>query len=195
MFLLFFSSIAKSDLEFALDDLKQKMLGKSYIRAEFTQQRNIALLSRPFISTGFFFYHRQQGLCWDVQMPYPITIVVRQDRIVQQSKNRPEQVIRFEQNPLFETVATIFFAVFNGDWSAVEDRFQLAISGDPAAWTILLTPTDTLFRKVYTHIEIQGADWIRQVNLVEPGGDNTLIEFKAPVFVPATAEADGTCGF
>lgn len=44
---------------------------------EFTQQKHLQDLPQPFESTGFFFYHCDQGILWSTQSPIQETLLIK----------------------------------------------------------------------------------------------------------------------
>ena len=59
----------------------------------FSQQRKIAILSKPLLSEGQFLYRESAGICWAINKPFPATLVLTNSAISQKNEDGSEHVI------------------------------------------------------------------------------------------------------
>ena len=69
----------------------------------------------------------------------------------------------------------LFLAVLQGDSSGLQRDFDLQLQGEPAHWTLTLTPRSLLLKQVFKQINIGGGELVQRIELQETQGDSTLL--------------------
>lgn len=165
-------ALAAQAQAFDLADLRLRLSAPVVVHGPFIQEKHLRALPLPLISTGHFVLAKGQGLLWLLQRP------LQQDyRITAQGIDRrdpdgwqplPGSHAGAEQNRLF-------FAVLQGDSSALERDFELNLQGNSEAWTLQMTPRSVLLKQIFTRIDITGSAYVERIELVETQGDSTIL--------------------
>jgi len=144
-----------------LDELQAQLSKHDLVRGQFTQQRHLEMFNQPLSSQGQFVLDKSHGLLWQQQNPFPVNLVLTQDKLRQSFAGQAPQVITAEQNPMAFYFSRIFLSVFHGDTSALQREFELTL-----------------------HITLRGNQEIDQLELVEKRGDRTDIQFSQQTHIP-----------
>ena len=156
------------------------------IRSEFYQEKTVRILRKPLVSTGRMIYQRDLGLFWNVEQPFPSSMVISTDSIIQRSG---EQSLRIDasDNPIVFGFAQVFFQLLSGDIGQLAEQFNVffepssGIVGDESVaknsllWRIGLVPKDKKLSKFISRIVLTGIDAIDGIVIIDPAGDETKI--------------------
>jgi hypothetical protein len=175
---------------FDLTDLRAKLSAPVAVRGPFIQEKHLRALPQPLTSTGHFVLAKDHGLLWLLQKPLQQDYRINAKGIARRDANGwqvlPNSSASSEQNRLF-------FAVLQGDSSALERDFELKLQGTAAAWTLQLTPRSLLLKQIFNHIDIAGGAYVQRIELSETQGDSTVLrmpESSASATLSDTERAD-----
>lgn len=160
-----------------LNDLQAQLQKFSLVRGDFTQSRQIEMFDQPLISTGEFLLEKSHGLLWQQRSPFPVNLVLIEDRLRQTFTNQPAQVITAQENPMAFYFSKIFLSVFHGDTQQLQSQFDLDFEPDPEQWQLILTPKQAPLKTVFESITLRGNTDIDSLVLQEVRGDKTEIHF------------------
>jgi hypothetical protein len=185
--LLTLASVAQA---FDLDDLRARLSQPVAVRGPFIQEKHLRALPLPLTSTGHFVLAKDHGLLWLLQKPLQQDYRINAKGIARRDANGwqalPNSSASSEQNRLF-------FAVLQGDSSALERDFELKLQGTADAWTLQLTPRSMLLKQIFNHIDIAGGAYVQRIELSETQGDSTVLrmpESSASATLSDTERAD-----
>ena len=171
---------------FDLQQLSAQMAKPVVVRGPFIQEKHLRALPVPLTSQGTFVLARDAGLLWLLKTPlqqdYRITPqgIARRDAAGWQML--PGRNAGSEQNRLF-------FAVLQGDTSALQRDFDLQLSGGNEHWQLRLIPRSLLLKQIFTQIQISGGLYVERIELSETQGDSTVL--RMPQSTSAMALNDG----
>ncbi|MGF1688564.1 outer membrane lipoprotein carrier protein LolA [Photobacterium japonica] len=186
---------------FTLADLQQQLAAQTVVRGDFTQTRHMAMFSAPLQSSGHFLLAQDHGLLWQQTVPFPVSLVLTQDKLSQQFGDSPAQVIAAKDNPMVFYFSHLFLSLFKGDTQQLTEQFTVSLtqpaspeSGESAGaqWALTLTPTAAPLNAVFQHIRLSGGQFIDQLVLTEKRGDVTEIQFSHQRAVSATSGKTAT---
>jgi hypothetical protein len=168
-------------------------------RTAYTEVRFSGLFERPLILHGELEYLGPGRLGKTVTSPYTETMRVS-DGQGEVTRGRGEtRHFALGQAPELEGFLRGFTALLGGDAEALARDFELAASGTPGQWRLVLTPNDARLKRRVTAIEVDGdasgprcfrtreADGDINVLLVETLADTKLAPRVSPMVV------DGIC--
>jgi outer membrane lipoprotein-sorting protein len=147
------------------------------LRAEFTQTKTVAALTRPIVTSGRFVYARQQGVLWTIERPYRATYVLTEDGI-KEVDVQGVPVREGRPGPGLQHVSRIFRALLEPDFEALERYFTPSAKGDPSRWELTLLPRGAL-RQVFKTVRVRGGRFVEALVLEESNGDTMEIRFAA----------------
>ncbi len=143
------------------------------LRAEFTQTKTIAALTRPLVTSGRFVYVRGSGLLWTIDQPYRAVYVLSDNGISEVGQARGPG-----PGTGLQHVSRIFRALFEPDVALLEQYFATTATGDAARWDLTLTPQQSALRQVFKVLHVRGARFVEDVSFDEANGDTTQISFR-----------------
>lgn len=169
-----------------LASLQTQLQRFEIVRGDFTQSRKIEMFAEPLSSQGTFLLDKAHGLLWQQSTPFPVNLVLTQDKLRQTFAGQSPQTITAKENPMAFYFSHIFLSVFHGDTEQLQSEFDLDFSVQDEQWTLVLTPKGAPLNAVFKHITLQGQDDINALSLQEVRGDNTEIRFSAQTHEPQT---------
>ncbi|MBY7866902.1 outer membrane lipoprotein carrier protein LolA [Vibrio fluvialis] len=169
-----------------LASLQTQLQRFEIVRGDFTQSRKIEMFAEPLSSQGTFLLDKAHGLLWQQSTPFPVNLVLTQDKLRQMFAGQAPQTITAKENPMAFYFSHIFLSVFHGDTEQLQSEFDLDFSVQDEQWTLVLTPKGAPLNAVFKHITLQGQDDINALSLQEVRGDNTEIRFSAQTHEPQT---------
>lgn len=167
-----------------LTSLQAQLQQSPIVRGDFTQSRTLAMFEQPLVSEGSFLLERQHGLLWQQNTPFPVNLVLTQDKLRQTFANQPAQVITAKENPMAFYFSKIFLSVFHGDTEQLQSQFDLQFSPQKEHWQLVLTPKEAPLNAVFKSIILQGNQDINSLVLEEIRGDKTEITFTNQTHLP-----------
>lgn len=151
----------------------------------FVQTKHLHDMPFPLESRGRFTFSDDQGLHWHIESPIQSQLHISRQGISQIENGR--EVMRMDpgQYPAVAMISQIFFALFGGDWSQLNEHFSLselqknntAPQNAASDWSLTLSPKSELLQQVMPQIHIRGQEQIQQLTLFEASGDKTRIAF------------------
>ncbi|MDE1208518.1 LolA family protein [Vibrio aestuarianus] len=160
-----------------LASLQAQLAKHQIVRGEFTQLRHIEMFEQPLSSAGKFLLDKQNGLLWQQNSPFPVNLVLTQDKLRQTFANQPPQVITEKENPMAFYFSHLFLSVFHGDTQQLNKQFTMTLHTGDGQWQLNLTPRNEPLNSVFTSITLTGRDDIDGLILQEVRGDKTEIQF------------------
>ncbi|WP_215403539.1 LolA family protein [Vibrio gigantis] len=169
----------------SISELQTVLSENSIVRGEFTQTRNMEMFAQPLTSQGTFLLDKSSGLLWNQTTPFPVNLVLTDNKLSQRFADQPAKIITDKENPMAFYFSHIFLSVFHGDTQKLQDQFSLSFqpatvqSSDQntGSWTLTLKPKSAPMNAVFEAITLQGNSDIERIELKEIRGDSTVIEF------------------
>ncbi|NDL65624.1 LolA family protein [Acerihabitans arboris] len=178
MILLLCGFIAVNARAVTLDALQQRFAGQPVVRAHFDQQRRIGGIARPLRSSGELLVARQNGLWWQQQQPFLLTLILNDSRMVQITGNQAPEVITAASNPQMFRFNHLLRALFQADRAVLEQNFTLQFTDQGQDnWQLVLVPKTSPLDKLFTSITLTGRTYLDHILLEDKQGDSTAITF------------------
>ncbi|MBU0538926.1 MAG: outer membrane lipoprotein carrier protein LolA [Gammaproteobacteria bacterium] len=144
------------------------------IHGKFSQSRHIAVLSTPIVSSGEFYYQRENGLRWHVSHPVESTLEISYDKGIHLINEDGEA------KPVIgaELLTQLFLGLFSGNLDALLDIFDITEQDDENAWQLHLTPKSDALRQHISHVDIAGQNenGVDAIKVIETSGDHNEIQ-------------------
>jgi len=161
-----------------LEDLQQRFAQQPVVRAHFDQLRTISGIARPLHSAGELLIARQNGLWWQQQQPFTLTLILNDSRMVQITGNQPPEVITAEGNPQMFRFNHLLRALFQADRAVLEQNFTLQFTDrGQDNWQLILIPKASPLDKLFSAITLTGQTYLEHIQLDDKQGDRTAITF------------------
>ena len=170
-----FQSPVVSDSSSIFWQVAERLNEQKIIFAEFNQEKRIAVLLKPLLSSGKLFFSVDDGLCIETEKPFYNLLSITPTAVFQKDQDLEKTSVLPEGEALASNLSSIFLAVFSGDHALLESNFHLFAAGDPDNWKIGLKPRDRLVRSFLQSIVLTGNSSITAVEFLEENGDLTVI--------------------
>lgn len=159
-----------------LEELQQRFTSQPVVRAHFDQIRTIKNLPQPLHSAGKMLIARDQGLLWQQDSPFSMTLILTDSRMVQTINGQPAQSVSAENNPQLFQFNQLLRALFQADTSTLEQNFRVTFQDQGAGrWSLVLTPSSTPLDKIFANIQLAGQSDLQTIRLNDKQGDYTEI--------------------
>ncbi|WP_295892250.1 outer membrane lipoprotein carrier protein LolA [uncultured Vibrio sp.] len=173
-----------------ISDLESQLSQYQVIRGDFTQNRHLDMFKQPLESEGQFVLDKMHGLLWQQSTPFPVNLVLTENKLRQTFASQAPQVINANENPMAFYFSQIFLSVFHGDSDKLKQQFALEFEANSSHWTLNLTPIHAPLNAVFQTITLQGNSYIDALTLTELRGDKTKIRFTNQTHQPEALTDD-----
>ncbi len=147
------------------------------ISGDFVQTKSIKKLNRNFVSTGTFRISKTSGVVWKTQKPFPSEMIVSDSGISERNANGVVRTISSKDNPVFAQFSTTIQALFSGNLSELETRFNIYYEKTPSGNRIGLVPREAAVRKVIANIVMDVSENLDKVVITDGEGSPVVYEF------------------
>lgn len=147
----------------------------------FSQVKTISAVNRSMKSSGTFIFSLD-GIMWKTERPFPSTMVVGMTSVKQTLANGKETVIDASSNQIFTSISTTLSAMFSGNADVLQNNFDVDFSFSGSDWKAVLSPKDSMVKKILTSLSIGGnatensAD-LNSIVMAEATGDTITYNF------------------
>ncbi|WP_461245928.1 outer membrane lipoprotein carrier protein LolA [Treponema sp. R6D11] len=151
-----------------------------FVRGNFEQEKTISRLKKTLKSSGNFIIAGGLGMVWDTVKPFPSTLTLGKDYIIQSRHGGQKTVLNAHGNKTFLQMAEVISAVFSGNSQGLIDNFKIYYSGDGgivdaySAWELGLIPLNKAIDAFAEKIIMKGDIAIRSILIYEQNGDTVL---------------------
>ena len=160
-----------------------------FTRGNFEQEKILSRLNRSLKSSGNILIAAQLGMVWDTVRPFPSTLVLGRDFLIQSRPGGQRTVLSAGGNETFLRLADVISAVFSGNAQSLVDNFEVYYSGNTASWELALIPLDKAIGAFIQRIIMKGGEVIRSIEMTEQNGDSIYYLLSNHSF-PAELNAD-----
>ncbi|MBZ5858854.1 LolA family protein [Flavihumibacter profundi] len=148
------------------------------IKSDFIQEKNLSLLSEKIVSRGKFWFRRENLVRMEYQQPFQYLMILNGNNVYIKD-GQQENRISVKSNKLFQKINKITIDCIKGtilgnsDFSvnAFETQQQFLLEMTPVAKDLT-----GFFSKILVTIDRKDYS-VLSINMMETGGDNTLISF------------------
>jgi outer membrane lipoprotein-sorting protein len=149
--------------QLTVSQLMQALASHRAGRATFTETTYLAILKQPLESSGELSFTAPDYLQKLTLAPKREVLTLRGDEINIEHKAR-KQVLRVSDYPQIAALIDSIRATLMGDRVALENTYQLTLSGSEINWHLVLMP------------KVEGANGVRQISIDGNAGSVTGIE-------------------
>jgi hypothetical protein len=150
----------------------------------FEQRKEVKGFKRPLLSRGTYRVVRGQGIEWNTLAPFASQLSIRAGAITSTQDGAEVYHLDAKAEPAVRVIVQLLFSLLAGDLEGLEGRFAISGHAGPRTWAVELVPRADPLRRLFARIALSGDQAVREVHLVEVGGDSTAIQL-APSVVDA----------
>ncbi|SDF41608.1 MULTISPECIES: outer membrane lipoprotein carrier protein LolA [unclassified Duganella] len=158
----------------------QAMLAKpSVMCGRFDQTKNLAGMKKPLAAEGRFCVVAGKGVLWRTLKPFPSTLRLTRDEIVNYQGDRVAMRLDAKTEPTVRVINNVLFSLLAGDLGQLDTLFDGDGSVDANSWTVSLKPRQAALEKAIGTIKLEGGNYVKSIVMSESSGDRTTIVFSA----------------
>ena len=160
-----------------LEQLMQSLAGVKSARGRFVERKYMAMLNAPLESSGTLVYTAPARLEKYTLLPKPETLVLEQDKLVIEYKNRNQRrTLALQDYPGIWIFVESIRSTLAGDLQTLSRFYRVSLEGGDDQWRLSLTPVEPSMQGVVKEIRIGGGhSRIRTVEIIEAGGDRSVM--------------------
>ena len=156
----------------------QAMLAKpAVLCGRFDQTKTLAGMSKPLASHGRFCVMAGKGVMWRTIKPFPNTLRLTRDEIVHFQGERVAMRLDAKQEPTVRMINSVLFSLLSGDLSQLDKLFVVDGTADKDSWKVGLKAREPALAKAIGTISLDGANYVKNIQIDEAAGDRTAIVF------------------
>lgn len=156
----------------------QAMLAKpEQLCGRFAQTKQLAGMKKPLASSGRFCVIAGKGVLWRTLKPFPNTLRLTRDEIVQLQGERVAMRMEASREPTVRMINGVLFSLLSGDLGQLATLFEVDGSAADGAWKVTLKARNPALARAIGAISLDGGAYVRTIRMVEDSGDRTDIVF------------------
>ena len=185
LLLIFVSQFAIAQNFKAVKDtsaLKQKIESMSKtvnsIESDFTQEKNLSMLSEKIISKGNFKFKKENMLRWEYNAPYKYLIVINKDKIWIKDEKKTQKY-DMNSNKVFKEINDVMMSCVQGNIFK-SGKFKVSYSENEKYYKLELTPLQKNMKESLKKINMyfdKSVTSVNKLDMIEPNDDYTTLEF------------------
>lgn len=148
------------------------------IRCDFTQEKNLSLLAEKIISKGKFWFRKETLVRMEYQHPFQYLMIIN-GRNIYIKDGQKENKVSVRSNKLFQKINKLTIDCVQGTVFTNPD-FSVKAFENKTQYLVEMTPVTKDMLEFFTTIVviIDRKDYsVASINMMEKGGDYTLISF------------------
>ncbi|WP_442781820.1 outer membrane lipoprotein carrier protein LolA [Collimonas fungivorans] len=143
----------------------------------FDQSKQLVGIKKPLLSNGRFCVVNGKGVLWRTLQPFPNTLRLKRDEIVQMQGDRVAMRMDAKQEPVVRMINSVLFSLLAGDLSQLDSLFELDGSVQGNSWKVALKARQPALAKAIGTLALSGGAYVKTVTISEASGDRTDISF------------------
>lgn len=145
-----------------LEDICNSLASNQNTTGNFIQTKYILTNGRKLVSSGNFIICNY-GIMWKTLKPFPSTLILTEEKMIQISANGTKSVMNGNDNQIFSNISETLSSVFSGNVTKLEKNFlcdfkitNIENSNSDYIWSVILTPKDSTIASVIKTLELYG---------------------------------------
>jgi hypothetical protein len=145
----------------------------------FDQTKILAGLKQPLLANGRFCVVADRGVLWRNLQPFPNTVRLTRDEIIQMQGERVTMRLNAKHEPTVRLMNSVLFSLLSGDLRQLEKFFAVEGKINQGKWSVTLKAREPGLAKAIDAISLDGGAYVTNVAIDEASGDRTRIVFSA----------------
>ncbi len=165
----------------------QKILS---IESDFTQVKNLAMLKDKITSKGSFYYKRTNKVRIEYTKPFTYLMILNNNDMKVKDEHKTSNY-NTRSNKMMQSINNIMLDCMRGTVYNNKE-FATTVFENSKEYLLLMSPTTSVMKKMFSKIEVylDKKDYnVVRLNMIENGGDNSLMSFTNRVMNKNLADA------
>jgi len=160
-----------------IDELQLQSEKIQSLTSIFRQTKILSLFKDPVVFNGRFALQKPDKLLWEFTAPLPSSLIFNGDSGTRCIEKKPPEAFNLASDPIMKIIAGQMWGWLEGNYSRLGDKYAIELT---APETLTITPEDLETTKFIATVVITFDGELVQpqkVEITEPDGDMTIIEF------------------
>ncbi|MBS0561256.1 MAG: outer membrane lipoprotein carrier protein LolA [Proteobacteria bacterium] len=159
-----------------LEALMRRLAAVQAAEATFTERKTLAALTAPVVTHGRLVWRRPSYLAKITDPPDAETLVADGDRLTVTEGEAAPRMLDLSAEPGLRALVDAVRGTLAGDLAALSASYAVALAGDPAAWSLILTPRSAEVSRYLTRAVLGGTEAaLRSVEFAQANGDVSVM--------------------
>jgi outer membrane lipoprotein-sorting protein len=148
------------------------------IESDFTQEKNLSVLSEKVLSKGHFVFKKENMLRWEYSVPYKYLIVINKDKIWIKDDKKTSKY-DMNSNKVFKEINDIMLSCVQGNIFK-SGKFKVVYFESDKYYKLELTPLQKTMKESLKKINMyfdKNVTSVSKLDMIEPNDDYTTLEF------------------
>jgi len=149
------------------------------IEANFTQEKNLSVLSDKIITKGRFLFKKEKKLRWEYTEPLHYVIILNNGTMFTQDEDKKSK-IDMRNNKMFAEINSIILGCVQGNLFNDEQKFLSSFFENSGSFLVKMKPLAPNLKEYLSEIRIyfdKNDLSVIRLEMYEPAGDFTRIDF------------------
>src|SRR5215475_7994426 len=140
----------------------QSMLARPKVLCgHFNQIKQLTGLKKPMASNGRFCVVAERGVLWRTLQPFPNTVRLTRDEIIQLQGDRVAMRLDAKQEPAVRMINSVLFALLAGDLNQIGKLFEVDGAIHENSWRVTLKAHDPALVRVISTVALEGGEHVK----------------------------------
>lgn len=167
-----------ADPPLTLETLMHGMASTTGVRADFREEKQLALLDAPLVSEGVLYFVPPARLARVTTRPGSSSLVIDGGRL-SYTDETGNSGVDLAGNRVARTLVENFVVLFAGDLPALRERYHVEFATEGVRWRMRLVPRAAPLSSFLASIELRGQDRaLAEIDVRESDGDRTVTRFE-----------------
>ena len=172
---------AAADLEEVLSKLEERVSGIQTLKADFVQEKFLAVLDEPLLLKGTIFMQKPDLFSWIVTEPLRYSMVIRGEVVHQWDEDtRRVEKISLSKNPIFKMAIQQLRDWLSGAYRSMLGQYEVRVLARSPV-SLEFVPRDTaLAQGIIDRVTVEfdrDERYIWRIQIFEKQGDSTILTF------------------
>lgn len=160
-----------------IEQLMQNLAQVKSAKGRFVERKYLAMLNTPLNSSGTLIYTAPGRLEKYTLLPKPETLVLEQDRLAIEYKDRNQRrTLMLQDYPVIWAFVESIRSTMAGDLQTLNRFYRTSLEGSEDQWRLSLKPAEPKMQSMVKEIHIGGSrNRVRSIEITEAEGDRSIM--------------------
>jgi outer membrane lipoprotein-sorting protein len=148
------------------------------IKSDFTQEKNLSMLSEKIVSKGKFWYKKESQVRMEYTQPFLYLMILNKDKVFVKDGQK-ENKVSTKSNKTFKQINQIMIDCMQGT-ALNNPNFQTRVFENKSTSLVELTPVTKGLKELFKliNVVVDKKDFsVTSIQMQEQSGDNTILKF------------------
>ena len=171
------AAAAETATAWGIEQLMHNLGQVKSAKGKFIERKYLAILNAPLDSSGTLVYTAPGRLEKHTLSPKPETLVLEQDRLAIEHKDRNQRrTLVLQDYPVIWALVESIRSTLAGDLKTLNRFYRTHLEGGEDQWRLSLKPAEPTMQAVVKEIHISGrGNRVRTIEIIEAEGDRSVM--------------------